>query len=178
MTDENAEQAETAAKQRLREKAEAFYEHLEEAFLEVLPGNQSPAETVFIAHLMTAIDGYNDVKMVPDWTKKPRTGWQTVMVYLPELENGLTVTFGLECRHDEHFRQLAILIDGHRPGERLPKKMERERRLTSLDFRVMSFSEMEILADPAECRERVEGVLFDMVDELLVDSGIIRGKQD
>jgi hypothetical protein len=178
VTDENAEQAEMAAKQRLREKAESYHEDLEEAFFNVLPGNQSPAETVFIAHLMTAIDGYNDVKIVSDWTKRPRSGWQTVMVYLPELEGGLTATFGFECRYEEHFRQLAILIDGHRPGERLPEKMERERRLTSLDFRVMSFSEMEILADPTECRERVEGVLSDMVDELLVDSGQIRGKQD
>ncbi len=84
----------------------------------------------------------------------------------------------LSCQIGTELQFRPILIDGHRPGERLPEKMERERRLTSLDFRVMSFSEMEVLADPAECRERVEGVLFDMVDELLVDSGQIRGKQD
>jgi hypothetical protein len=168
----------TRTPNRLREKAESSYEHLEQAFLDVLPGSRRNRVHRASDDGDRRLQRRKDGVRLDEEEKKPSSGWQTVMVYLPELEGGLTATFGFECRYEEHFRQLAILIDGHRPGERLPEKMERKRRLTSLDFRVMSFSEMEILADPAECRERVEGVLFDMVDELLVDSGQIRGKQD
>lgn len=172
------DKADEAARQRLREKAEEYRADLEEAWNEVLPGNQSPAETVFIAHLFTAVDGFNDVKWLPDWTKRPRSGWQTSVCYFPELEGGLRATFALECRHHDHARQLAILIDGHRPGERLPAKMETERLLVTHGFRVMSFSELEIVTAPDECRERVEGVLSDMSHEVLEDAGVIRGRPD
>ena len=42
----------------------------------------------------------------------------------------------------------------------------------------MSFTEAEILSDPENCRERVEGVLFDMTNDVLVDAGVIRGPFD
>lgn len=169
-----ADKAYEAAKRRLREKVESYYLDLEEAWNEVLPGNQSPAETVFIAHLFTAIDGFNDVKWLMDWTKRPRSGWQTSVCYFPELEGGLRATFAFECRQDDHARQLAILIDGQRPAERLPAKMEMERLLVTHGFRVMSFSELEIVAAPDECRERVENVLSDMSHRVLEDAGVIQ----
>ncbi len=173
-----ADKADQAARRRLREKAESYYVDLEEAWNEALPGNQSPAETVFIAHLFTAIDGFNDVKWLTDWTKRPRSGWQTSVCYFPELEGGLRATFAFECRHDDHARQLAILIDAHRPSERLPVKMEMERLLVTYGFRVMSFSELEIIAAPDACRERVEDVLSDMSHGVLEDAGIIQGRGD
>ena len=46
----------------------------------------------------------------------------------------------------------------------------------SLDFRVMAFSEQEILAAPDDCRERVEEVLSGMSHEVLEDAGIIGGE--
>lgn len=42
----------------------------------------------------------------------------------------------------------------------------------------MSFSELEIVTAPDECRERVEGVLSDMSHEVLEDAGVIRGRLD
>ncbi len=167
---EQQDRAEAAAERRLREKADAFYQDLESAFYEALPGNHSPSEALFLAHLMTAVDGYKDVHLARKWANRPKDGWVTSLVYLPELESGLLATFCFECRNGPNFRNLAIIIDAIKPGERLPKKMEQEKLLTSLNFRVMVFTEPEILANPEECRERVEQVLSEMIEEILVKS--------
>jgi hypothetical protein len=166
--------AEAEVRRRLRERAEEIFADLEEAHYSALPGNHSPADAILLAHLMTTTDGYNYVKVTMDWQKRPTAGWGTTLVYLAQLEDRLLVRFALECRHDGHARQLAIIIDDDRPGERVPQKMEFERKLSSLGFRVLQFTELEILSDPQACRERVEHVLSGMSDDVLVDAGIIQ----
>lgn len=172
---ETMEDAEREALRRLAEHAEDLRFKLEETLHEVLPGNHSPAETVLLAHLMTASDGYNHVTFVEDWSKRSQTGWVTTLGYLVELDRDLTVSFAFEIRYRDHVRQLAITIDWNRPGVRLPEKLQRENGLMARGIRVVSFTELEILANPEACRERVESVLVDLVDEVLVDGGAIRG---
>lgn len=170
--------AEAEANRRFRERAHQIRENLEDAFYETLTGDHSAAEAVMLAHLMTATDGYKEVQLVTDWDSRPRAGWVTSLVFRPSLDKGLTVPFALETRHYQHARQLAITIDRDRPGERLPEKLTRESALIARSYRVISFTEREILNDPQNCRERVEGILLDMVDDVLVDAGIILGSLD
>ncbi len=170
---ETMDQAEAEAQRRFAERAEEVRSNLEETFFEMLPGNHSPADAVLLAHLMTAKDGYNDVQLVTDWQKRPTTGWVTSIAFLAELDRGLMAPFAAEARYGDHSRQLAILIDRNRPGERLPVKLQRENALIARGYQVIAFTELEILSSPEDCRERVEGVLCDMIDEVLIDAGII-----
>lgn len=166
--------AEAEVRRRLRERAEEVFFNLEETHYSAMRGNQSSADAVLLAHLMTTTDGYNHVDLAMEWQKRRKAGWGTTLVYLAQLEDRLLVRFALECRHDRHARQLAIIVDDDRPGERVPQKMEFERKLSSLGFRVLQFTELEILSGPQTCRERVEHVLSDMSDDVLVDAGIIQ----
>ncbi|WP_316979210.1 PDDEXK family nuclease [Shumkonia mesophila] len=163
------DRAEAEAKRRFSEKAEEFRQNLEDKCFDLLPGNHSPAETVMLAHLMTAIDGYNDVETVREWNEIPKSGFQTTLVYLADAAPSLILAFGLECRCGQTARQLAIEIDHDRPAERLPAKLQRETALIARGFRVMSFSETEILTAPEACRERVETVLCDMIEQVMTE---------
>lgn len=71
-------------------------------------------------------------------------------------------------------RKLAIIIDQNRPGGRLPVKRRQESELIALEFHVISFTELEILSNPEDCRERVEAVHSHMTDDVLVDAGMIQ----
>lgn len=168
---ETMDDAEMEALRRFNERADELRQDLEEAFHEALPGNHSPADAVMLAHLMTAKDGYNYVQFVGDWENRPRAGWQTSIAFLARLDPGLTVPFAAEARCGDHTRQLAIVIDRDQPGVRTPGKRQRESGLIARGYRIISFSELEILSSPGDCRERVESVLFNMQDDVLNDAG-------
>ena len=175
---ETMDQAEAEARRRFGERAEEIRLNLEEAFFEVLPGNHSPADAVLLAHLMTAKDGYNDVQFISDWEKRPKSGWVTSIAFLAQLDRGLIAPFAAEARHGDHAQQLAIMIDRSRPGERIPAKLQQETALIARGYRVIAFTELEILSNAEDCRDRVESVLFDMVDQTLIDAGVISGTPD
>ena len=175
--EDNEEAARAEALRCFKEKADDFLTYLEETHHEMLPGNHAPADIVLLAYLMTATDGYKDVKIATDWNRLPKSGWETTLVYLPDLKAGVHADFGFEVRDDAHVRQLAVLVDHHRPGEPVPEKVENERKLTSLGFRVVRFTELEILSDPDECRVRVEGILMDMVDGNWEDAGVLQPRR-
>ena len=175
---QSREEAEAEALRRFAERAEEFRDDLEQAWADALPGNQSVAETVMLAHLMTANDGYQAVNFVTDWEKRPRSGWTTSLAFIANLEGGLFVPFAFEVRYDEHARQLVLIIDWNRPGERIPAKLQHEKLLIAQNYRLVSFTEPEILSDPASCRDRVECILFEMVDDVLADAGVIRGRAE
>jgi hypothetical protein len=172
---ETMEEAEAEALRRFAERAEEVRQNLEEAFHEALPGNHSPADAVMLAHLMTAKDGYNDVQFIGEWEKRPQKGWQTSIAFLATLDRGLIVPFAAEARYEDHVRQLAIVIDRERPGERSPPKLQRENALMARGYRVIAFTELEILSNPEDCRDRVENVLFEMIEDAMVDAGVISG---
>lgn len=160
------------AQSRFRVRAEQYMLDLEEAWHNALPGNHTPAEAILLAELMTSSDGYNDVRLVNEWRHLPKSGWQTSLAYLVDV-GPHRIPFAIESRHETFARQLAILIDDDRPGERTPEKLQRESSILALGFRVITFTERDILADATECRERVEAVLSDMADAVLVDAGMI-----
>ncbi len=170
---ESIADAEAEANRRFTERAEDFRANLEEAFFEALPGNHSPAEAILLAHLMTAKDGYNDVSLIGCWERRPKSGWHTSVAFLAEVDRHLVVPFALESRDGDNCRQLAVLIDWDRPGERLPHKRDREQALQARGWRVVVFTELEILANAEACRERVEDVLYDMAEQVLADSGVL-----
>ncbi|UDQ88806.1 hypothetical protein LJE71_21670 [Xanthobacter autotrophicus] len=171
MAIEDEEAAQAEAMRRFSEKAEELKTNFEERFLHVLPGNHSPAESVLLAHLMTCTDGYEDVRFIYDWNRRPKFGTGTIFSYLPDLSSiRAKATFAFECLYGEVSNQLAVLIDFVNPGERLPFKIDNESRLRSFGFRVIQFTELEILSAPDACRERVEGVLWDMQSDLWLGS--------
>lgn len=171
MAIEDEEAAQAEAMRRFSEKAEELRSNFEERFLDVLPGNHSPAESVLLAHLMTCTDGYEDVRFVRDWNRRPKFGCETNFTYLPDLSSiRASASFAFECLHGEMSKQLAIVIDFTNPGERLPIKVENENRLRSFGFRVLQFTELEILNAPDACRERAEGVLCDIRTDLYMES--------
>lgn len=166
---DDMDRAEAEAKRRFREKAEDLRVDLEDRFFELLPGNHTAADAVLLAHLMTATDGYNDIHIAQEWEDRPKVGFQTTLVYLAQPLPTLVLSFGLECRCGNTARQLAIEIDERRPSERLPEKLQRENMLIAHGFRVMAFSEAEILTAPKACRERVEFVLADLAEQVMVE---------
>lgn len=170
--------AERRARSRFVEAAEAYRENLERRWDDALPGNHSPADALLLAHLMTTHDGYNPVQFVSQWDGRPTSGWQTCLAYLAVPEPRLVLPFAIEARHGAHARQLAVLIDRHRPGERTPDKQQKEQRIAALGFRLLVFTEVEIRADPSACRERVEDLMFEMIEDAMIDSGLISGQRD
>ena len=172
---ESMEHAETEVRRRFAARAEELRQDWEQSFHDALPGNHSPAEAILLAHLMTATDGFNSVSFCTNWDSRLKAGWQTSVVYLARLDEKLIVPFALEARFDDHARQLAVLIDRERPGERSVEKLQRDKALMARDYRVFSLTELEILTNPEECRVRIEDVLFKMAEEALIDAGKISG---
>lgn len=165
--------AERRADDRFAEHAANVRQALEETFREALPGNHSPAQALLLAHLMTASDGFNEVLFTPEWSARQTSSSATSLGFLSEIFRGFVVDFALEARYLGHTTQMAVLIDDYRQGERLASKLQGENLLISAGVRVIVFSESEVLADPDGCRRRVEQVLLNIVQRLLVDAGVL-----
>ena len=170
MTD--AEAQKIAAK-RLKQCAEDFLVSLKESHDWALSGDERhPSETILLAYLMTAVDGYNRVELhCGERATRPKKGFGTVLGYRVPL--GQTVAdFVLECRSGQHSRELAISIDRERPNVRTAKKQRDEAALAAVCSSVMIFSSEEICADPEGCTERIESRLGDLIEEAMMDDGI------
>lgn len=178
MPDLDEARATELARERLDYAAEIYRDRLESRWADALPGNHSPVETLFLAHLMTTHDGYNPVEMVDEWERLPKDGWQTSLVYLAHPARRMVFSFAFENRHGEFARQLGVIIDHDQPGERTPNKLARERQALALGFALLTFTEPEIIADPDECRERVESAISDLADEVLRDAGQIPARPE
>jgi hypothetical protein len=167
-------EAQKLAAQRLREHADELYERMLESHNEVLPGNHHPSETLLLAHLMTSVDGYNDVQLhIGEWAKRPKPTFGTVLGYCVDMGRSI-VPFMLECCCEGHARDLAVLIDFHKPNVRTAQKHQAEVALGSLCSSVMVFSPEEIAADPEGCRERIEMRLSNLIEEAMADAGILQ----
>ena len=167
-----SEKVEREALRRVRERADELVTDWQEAFWGSLPGNHSLAEAALLAHLMTGNDGYKPVCLISDWERRPMSGWVTSLAFLPELAPQLHIQFALEVRHGKHARQLAVLLDGVRPEDRTADKLQREAKLLALNFRVVAFSEREVLRDPTTCRQQIEAVLAELAGDVLVDADL------
>lgn len=157
---------------RFEDAAETYRSNLEQALHEALPGNHSPAQEVLLAHLMTTVDGYQNVKLVGEWRNRPRSGWGTALSYLPDISTTLFADFGLEVRHDDESRTLLVLLLEATTRERSPALLQRETALTALGHRVLAFTEREVMDDPVSVAEEIERVLAIMADEVLTACGI------
>ena len=168
--------AQKLAAKRLREHADDLYKRMLERHSEVLPGNHHPSETLLLAHLMTSVDGYNDVELhIGEWEKRSKPAFGTVLGYCVDISRSI-VPFMLECRCEGHVRDLAVLIDFHDPNVRTAQKHQTEAALRSICSSVMVFSPEEIAADPEGCRERIEKRLFDLIEETMTDAGILQAR--
>jgi hypothetical protein len=170
MTETTVAEATAEAELRLKMRAEEYLQDLRDEFLRSLPGHQSPAETLMFAHLMTSSDGYNDIKTAPDWSALSTQGFHSTLVFMPDVGDGICPTFAIRCRLGEDHRDLAILVDSRSPGERLPVKMMLEQDLKAREFKIVLFSEYEVLNHAEECRERVERILARLNEEMIKDS--------
>lgn len=145
--------------------------------LELLAGGRSRATRVLLAHVLTSTDGYNPIKDC-SYAGLPDDGWHTVFVPdypSPTLESQSALVF--RTRHGRSARWAAVLVDELRPGERLPEKRRAEQWFLSREFKVLLLSGTQILNAPESARTQVEGLLFDLVDETLQESGVIRGRE-
>ena len=134
-------------------------------------------EALLLGFLSMATDGYNDIKHTSEWKWLPTSGWQTSMVWHPNLGNGLHPTVAFECRHDEYAERLAVFVDSKRPNERLLGRLRVEQALLDDGFRVMTFSGDEILADAEGCVDRITSVISDLIDEVLIAAGKIQPRK-
>jgi len=145
---------------------------LDDRFESCLVSEATPAEKLLLAHCMEMSDGYNIVDPLEDWSSRPTKGWQTSMAFHPEMD-GARPSLGFESRHNNVAKQLAVFIDTHRPGERLPEKLRTETALVARGIRVISLSANDVLLDGANSKETIETVLTEMTEEVLCEDGQI-----
>jgi len=145
---------------------------LSDLFDRCLSPDATVAERLLLAHCMEISNGYNRVDALEDWSSRPNMGWHTSMSFRPDLE-GARPSLGFETRCDHVARQLAVFIDTHRPGERLPEKLRIETALVARGIRVISLSENDVFVNGASHMETIETVLTEMAEEVLLDSGHI-----
>jgi hypothetical protein len=157
---------------RFKQRAKEFLDDLEQAFEDTMPPEAGPAERVMLAHLMTSSDGYGYVQLVSAWSSLPKSGFQSSLVYLPDVGDGTCPTFAIRCRLEKEHRDLAILIDDRSPGERVPVKMMLEEDLRALNFKIILFSEQEVLSSPEQCHYRVLDMLERLNGELVANLGL------
>jgi hypothetical protein len=72
---------------------------------------------------------------------------------------------------DKVVKPLIVFVDNHRPGERLPAKVRIETALIARGFRVLSFSEVDVLVNSPSCTETVVTVIEELVEEVLFEVG-------
>lgn len=145
---------------------------LQHRFADNLPADASPAEAMLFAQTLGMNDGYNTVYPVAKLSEAPQSGFSVWVAVRAEFAGGVAA-LGFESREGKSVRRLAVFIDTHRRGERLPAKVSLEAALIAQGVRVFSLSEAEVLSDPEDCRERIETLLTEMAEECLHESGHI-----
>lgn len=166
--DELAMSVMQATYRRLTQHTQAYGSKLRHQFEALNPWSQSLAESLLMAILLTSDASFVGPHVCKKWEDRPEQsdGTITTIVHMAEVAAGQVVHFGCEVRHGKHARQLAILLDQERPGERLRSKIEKEKVLSSLGFRILSFTEAEIIGSPDDCHDRVQGLLAEMEGEV------------
>lgn len=149
-----------------------FADRLDDEFGRSLAADATPAETLLLATMMGVSDGYNRVELWEDWATRPKAGWHTSMGFRPDM-HGARPTLGFETRHGDVAKHLAVFVDTHRPGERLPEKLRVETAMVTRGVRVVSFSAVDVLADSESCKDTIETVLSEIADEVLHEDGQI-----
>lgn len=168
----SAADVDLVVKMLFHELADSRLVDLDDRFQRCLGPEAAPAERLLLAYMMDMSDGYNRVDALEDWSSRPANGWSTVVAFRPELD-GATPAFGFETRYNRAAKQLAVFVDSHRPGERLPEKLRIETALVARGVRVISLSVNDILVNGTAARETIETVLSELADEVLFDAGKI-----
>lgn len=149
-----------------------YTSRISDEFSDCAPEDVIPAERLLFAAVTRLSDGYNRAETIKDWADRPQTGWQTSLAFRPNLDMARP-TLALECRLDKVIRQLAVFVDTHRPGERLPEKVRVETTLLARGFNVISFSATDVLVDYQGCCETIETVMCELAEEVLHEAGKI-----
>lgn len=150
------------------ERASRFVDQFHDRVVE----DATPADMVLCAQMMGLEDGYNAADLWEKWQSWPETGWRTSVVFWPEMY-GAKPTIGIETRYGDKVRELAVFVDHHRPGERLPEKLKIETAMVARGVRVVSLSAADVLTNGEQCKETIEMIVSEMVDEVLYDAGQI-----
>lgn len=156
----------------LAQRGDDHGENLAEQFSRYLGVEASPAERLLCARMMDQTDGYNPLEIWETWESRIQKGWRTSMAFRPDGFD-LRPTIVAEARHDEVAKPLVVFVDKHRPGERLPAKVRIETALIARGYRVLSFSETDVLMNGPTCAETIEMVIHELIDEALFEAGQI-----
>lgn len=166
--EELADSATRTAYGLLTQHTQKYGSKLKHQFEALNSSSQSLAESLLMAILLTSDSSFSGPHVCKKWDDRP--GWSegtiTTIVHMAEVAAGQIVHFGCEVRHGKHTRQLAILLDLDRPGERLRSKTEKEKLLSSLGFRILTFTEAELIGSSDNCHDRVQGLLAEMAGEV------------
>lgn len=153
-------------------QGDAHAEELSYQFSDCLPDGASPVEMLLCARMMDHADGYKPIHVCGKWTDRHKFGLITNMSFLPD---GFEIrpTIIVECRLDESVKLLVVFIDKHRPGERLPEKLRAETGLIARGYRILSFSETDVLAHETSCADIIDLVISELVEEVYFEAGKI-----
>lgn len=168
----SAEDVALAVRQRLSSIAADEEEEIANEYGDHLPATATPAESLLLAHVLRISDGYNRAVCYQNWSQVGTGGFQLVVVPHGRLAAQPTA-LAFQARCDGKTRELAVMIDTDRPGERVPARIKRDADLVEAGVRVFSVSEADVLTDPEGCRERIETILSEMVEECLFEAGHI-----
>jgi hypothetical protein len=159
-----------------KRNAEDYYVGLIERHQHATEGtDHHPSEKLMLAYLMCAVDGYNEVELCSGkWEHRSKKDFGTTLGYQIGVAQ-TKATFLFECRCQGHVRELAVLIDTSEPNVRTVQKQRAETALASVCSSVMLFTADEVLSDPEACKERVEAQLNDVMEEAMVEAGVING---
>lgn len=166
-------EVEVVVERLLSQRGDDHAVNLTDRLRDTLKTGATPAETLLCARLMDMTDGYNPIDVLDDWDRRPTKGWRTSMAFRPEGFE-LRPTVVVEARYDTFIRPLVIFVDRHRPGERLPAKVRIETALIARGFRVLSFSEIDVLVNGGTCAETIDLVVGELVDEVLFEAGQVQ----
>lgn len=144
----------------------------EDDYARALRDEATPAEMLILARMVHVSDGYQWTQLYDDWSQRPKSGWHTTFAFRPDFQ-AARPTIGFETRYDNVAKQLAVFIDIHRPGERLPEKVQAENALLARGIKVISFSALDVLADTERCTDTIEMVLGEIAEEVLFEAGQI-----
>ena len=134
---------------------------------------ESPIERLLWSEILFANDGYHEVKLSSDNTKDGTYLFTQYPVEKYKADFMFCVNL---LGHQQH---LVIECDGHDFHERTKKQARhdksRDRYFTKLGYKILRFTGSEIYENPAKCRHEIEQVLCNIVEEILVNIGVIRG---
>lgn len=151
-----------------------YLENWQSDFDALQNGDERQAELLLAGYLLTISDGYHRVDYRAAWDAHPDPDWGTIMGNLIEMD-GRTANFLFRVCDGNDRRHLAVTLDALDSRQRSPEAIARDRGLMDAGISVLNFTDREVLEATPDIAEKISVALSNLVDEMLVAHGHIRG---